>query len=209
MTRPVDYRAALRAMNTLRKGYDDRAAMEFKEALDGGDADKSFSAFLAEADSARLIAQRPDLPARLDDWDALAALPSGTLGSAYRSLAMRDCIRVSDLVGADRKHRSIESEVQEWLRARLIGSHDLLHVLTAYERDKPGEMLLIAFTHGFAPKRIFRVILVFGLLGVPPRHLPRFLVDLRCAWRRGRNTNIPRGTRWERLLALPLDEARS
>jgi len=209
MTRPVDYLAALRAMNTLRHGYDDRAAMAFKEALDGGDADASLAACLAEPDSGRLIAQRPDLTARLDDWEALAALPAGTLGSAYRSLAVRDCIRVRDLVEADRKHRSAESEVQEWLRARLIGSHDLLHVLTGYERDKPGEMLLIAFTHGCVPKRIFRVILVFGLLGVPPRHLPRFLVDLRRAWRRGRDAIIPRSTRWERLLALPLDDARS
>ncbi|MEE3331807.1 MAG: Coq4 family protein, partial [Myxococcota bacterium] len=142
------------------------------------------------------------------DWDALAALPTGTLGSAYRSLATRDRIRVGDLVEADRKHRSGEPEVQEWLRARLIGSHDLLHVITGYERDSPGEMLLIAFTHGIVPKRIFRVILFFGLFGTPLRHLPRFLVDLRRAWRRGRDANIPRSTHWEHLLALPLDEAR-
>merc|ERR1712034_208802 len=70
-------------------------------------------------------------------------------------------------------------------------------------------MLLIAFTHGIVPKRIFRVSLFLGLFGTPLRHLPRFLIDLRRAWRRGRDANIPRSTHWEHLLALPLDEARS
>ncbi len=210
---PVSYRAAMKAMARLRHGYDDRAAMEFKQALEGDEVEQAFQRFLADPASVALLRSRPVLADALDDWDRLATLPDGSLGRRYHDLAARDGIRARDLVAADEALTSeqggLRDPVRAWLNARQVASHDLLHVLTDYERDVPGELLVIAFTHAFNPKRIFPVSFLLGLLGVPPRHLPAFLVDAFRAWRRGRRSSIGGATHWETLLTLPIEHARA
>jgi hypothetical protein len=89
-----------------------------------------------------------------------------------------------------------------------VASHDLLHVLTDYERDEPGELLLIAFTHAFAPQRVLPIGFALGLLGAPASRLPAFLRDALRAWCRGRRARIRCSTPWEQLLRLPTAEAR-
>ena len=208
----VSYRDAIRAMGRLRHGYDDRAAMEFKQALEGDEAERAFERFLADRGAEALLDSLAVLAEDLDDWATLGKLPEDSLGRRYRDLAVRDGIRARDLTAAD---EAIATEIsgprdpiRMWFRTRQISSHDLLHVLTDYERDVPGELLLIAFTHAFNPKRIFPISFLLGLRGVPKRHLIAFLIDAARAWRRGRTASIGGGTPWEELLRLPIDEAR-
>lgn len=98
--------------------------------------------------------------------------------------------------------------LRRWYRDRMVASHDLLHVATGYDRDRPGEILLLAFTHAGTPKAVFRVAIGLGMLSVPLRWWPTFAIDVGRAWRRGRAAQVPRSTPWEELLPLSLVEVR-
>ena len=108
----------------------------------------------------------------------------------------------------DEQERAPDS-LRRWYRDRMIACHDLLHVLTGYDRDGAGEVQLVAFSLGVAPMRVLRVGLVLALFGVPLRTLPGFARDLWRAWRRGSAARISPATRWEDLLPLPSDQVRA
>src|SRR5206468_2719436 len=147
------------------------------------------------------------------DWDRLEEFPAESLGRAYLALARRDQIRVGDLVAGahglpDERERAPDP-LRRWYRDRMTAMHDLLHVLTGYGRDRPGELLLIAFTLAIAPMRVLRIAIVLGPFAIPPRALPGMLRDLWRAWRRGAASQISRATRWETLLPLPIAEVQA
>lgn len=211
--RPMYWRRALRALiRLMRKEYDSAAIGEYTCALDGGDGERAFQAFLRQPRAAELIAASRDLPALLDDREALAGMPTGSLGRAFGALAERDGIRVRMLADAV---RLLPDDVllrpdatRCWFSDRGVAAHDLIHVLTGYERDEPGESLLIAFSIPQHPLRIFRISLFLTLLVAPKRRWLAFVADLVRAWRRGCAASLPYDTPWEELLPLPLDEAR-
>jgi len=211
--RPVQWRRAADAMRRLHQGYDNGAALDYASALEGDDGERYFQAFLAEPGAADLLRERPRLDARLDDFEALAELPDRSLGRVYLALAQRDAIRVADLIEAAQAqpdaHERAPDEVRRWFYARMVASHDLLHVITGYERDSPGELLLLAFTQAIVPKTVFRVSLALGSLGVPLRYKLPFALDTVRAYRRGRAARIPRSLPWDDLLGLQIDEVRA
>ncbi len=187
--------------------------MDYALALEGDDGERSFQDFRTQPSAQDLLRDRPDLPATLDDWEELGRLPERSFGGAYLALARRDGIRVEGLVASslamsDEQERAPDS-LRRWYRDRLIACHDLLHVLTDYDRDRAGELQLVAFTLGVSPMRVHRVGLVLTPFGVPPRMLPGFARDLWRAWRRGRAARIPPDTRWEDLLPIPLEQVRA
>jgi len=194
------------------KSYDGASVMEFSAALEGNDGERSFQTFLGEPSARALIERRPCLATTLDDFAGLAALPEGSLGRAYLRLARRDGIRVATLVEGQRdlpdEAERAPDALRRWYRDRMVASHDLLHVATGYDRDRPGEILLLAFTHAGTPKAVFRVAIGLGMLSVPLRWWPTFAIDVGRAWRRGRAAQVPRSTPWEELLPLSLVEVR-
>jgi ubiquinone biosynthesis protein COQ4 len=205
-------RAARALARFSRENYDSVAIQEFAAALDGGDGERSFQSFLATADAPRLLADLPDLAGMLDDHERLAALPPGSLGRAFLELAKRDGIRVRDLTEGARLLPDDGSlhpdEARRWFGDRGIAAHDLLHILTGYERDHPGESLLIAFSLPRSPFRIFRIALILSLFATPKRQWLGFVRDLRRAYLRGREAAVSTDVAWEKLLPLPIDEAR-
>jgi len=210
--RALQWSRAARAMLRIHEGYDDQAALDYAAALEGDDGERDFQAFLVEPGATALLRERPCLEARLDDFEALAKLPGGSLGRAYLTLAQRDGIRVSDLIEAqqaqpDARERTPD-DVRRWFHARRVASHDLLHVLTSYGRDHPGELLLLAFTQAIVPKTVLRVSLALGLLAVPLRYYVAFALDIVRAYRRGRAACIPASAPWDELLGVQIDEAR-
>jgi hypothetical protein len=91
----------------------------------------------------------------------------------------------------------------------MTAMHDLLHVLTGYDRDRAGELQLAAFSLGIWSIRALRIAIVLGPFAVPPRALPGVLRDLWRAWRRGAASRISRATRLEELLPLPIGEVQA
>ena len=211
--RPVQWRRAARALWQMMGNYDSRLIMDYAVALEGDDGERGFQDFRAQAGAAELERDRPCLAAIMDDWDRLEQLPAESLGRAYLALARRDRIRVGDLVAGahglpDERERAPDP-LRRWYRDRMTAMHDLLHVLTGYGRDRPGELLLIAFTLAIAPMRVLRIAIVLGPFAIPPRALPGMLRDLWRAWRRGAASQISRATRWETLLPLPIAEVQA
>jgi ubiquinone biosynthesis protein COQ4 len=211
--RPVQWGRAVHALMQMRGEYSGDRIMDYALALEGDDGERAFQEFRTQPGARELERDRPDLPATLDDWEQLGRLPEQSLGRAYLALARRDGIRVGELVAgslvlADEQERAPDS-LRRWYRDRMVAYHDLLHVLTGYDRDGAGEVQLVAFSLAVTPMRVLRIGLVLALLGVPPRILPRFARDLWRAWRRGTAARISRAMRWEDLLPAPLDLVRA
>lgn len=211
--RRMQWMRAARALARFSgKDYDSVAIQEFALALDGGDGERSFQAFLATREAPRLVAELPDLAGLLDDHERLAALPPGSLGRTFLALAKRDGIRVRDLTEGARQLPDyaalLPDEVRRWYADRGIAAHDLLHILTGYERNEPGESLLIAFSLPRSPFRIFRIALVLALIMTPKRQWLDFVRDLRRAYARGRASSVSPSVPWEELLPLPINEVR-
>src|SRR5258708_10565504 len=88
--RPVD---ALRAIRALIRNPDDTALVfEIIEALSGRTRERVFNRFRHTESGQRLLAERPDLIARLTDRESLLALPAGTLGRTYGEFMSRQQI---------------------------------------------------------------------------------------------------------------------
>ena len=99
--RPVYWLRALEALRRLGRADEfSEAAREFGAALEGDEGEHSFRAFLSEPGAEALLRERPDLAAALDDHEALAAMPEGSLGRAYLALAEGDQISVKELTTA-------------------------------------------------------------------------------------------------------------
>jgi ubiquinone biosynthesis protein COQ4 len=203
----------MRALWKMRGNYDSGLIMDYASALEGDEGERGFQDFLSQPDAPDLARERPCLAAIMDDWDRLEGLPAESLGRAYLALARRDRIRVGDLVAGahavpDERERAPDP-LRRWYRDRMTAMHDLLHVLTGYDRDRAGELLLAAFTLGKHSLRPLRITMVLGPFAAPLRALPGMQRDLWRAWRRGRASQISRATCWEVLLPLPIAEVQA
>ena len=148
--RPVYWGRALRALwklrNAEKNGLDMEAAHEFGIALEGNDVEKMFQEFLAGANAARLMRERPKLWELLDDHEALAELPTGSLGRAYLAMAKRDGVEITPFVeGVKRRPEEEFDELRAWFDGRGIAVHDPQHLLTDYQRDVVGEAAVAVF----------------------------------------------------------------
>ncbi len=211
--RPVYWGRALRAMWKLRyahkNGLDFEDAHELGIALEGNDNEIMFQEFLAGANAARLMGERPKLWKLLDDHAALAELPTGSLGRAYLAMAKRDGVEITPFVeGVKRRPEEELDELRDWFDGRGIAVHDLEHLLTDYQRDVAGEAAVAVFDLAQRRRLIRKVILFMALQMAPKRRLLPVFRYLRAAWKRGLACHIPCDTVWEDLLRLPIDEVR-
>ena len=210
--RPVYWLRALKALERLGSAdeFSSEAAREFSAALEGDEGECAFRAFLCDSGAEALLSERPDLAAALDDHEALAAMPEGSLGRAYLALAEGDQISVQELARGARNLpaalRYSPDPLRSWYRERGTALHDLHHVLTGYGRDVAGEAALSAFCLGLEPKRVWRVAVILTSMAAPKRKLGRLLPYFFRAWKRGKKARIPAATPWEDLLPTPLAE---
>ena len=211
--RRVQWGRALRALARFaRRDYSGTSVQEFAVALDGGDGERSFQSFLATPEAPRLLAELPDLGGLLDDHARLEAMAPGSLGRRFLELARRDGIQVRYLTEGARQLPDyatlLPDPARRWFADRGTAAHDLLHILTGYDRDEPGESMLIAFSLPRSPLRVFRIALVLSLLVMPKRHWVSAARDLRRAYVRGRQSSVSTSVLWEELVPLPIDEVR-
>lgn len=97
--------------------------------------------FTTDDEGARLLRERPAIDTAHVDFDALRALPDGTLGREY--------VRFLEVHGLDPDLFQPPPglpEVPAYIGQRMRQVHDLWHVLTGYETDVEGEVALQAFT---------------------------------------------------------------
>lgn len=96
--------------------------------------------------------EEANLPALLDDHDALRRLPAGTVAHAYCDFMEREGLTAAGLVEEfKRAGRPTYPDLVQWYGFRLRDTHDMMHVLTGYGRDALGEQCVLLFTHGQNP----------------------------------------------------------
>jgi ubiquinone biosynthesis protein COQ4 len=170
----------------------------------------------------RLLDERPDLSAALNDMPALAAMPIGSLGRAYHTFMDHpETIPGYMLAGLIYKDDWFDSvpldEELRWAFERWIQTHDLMHVVSGYGADIAGEGLNIYFSGGYNLGISWRTTF-WSPFGLAPRLMRpsigrhRWLGYLREAWERGNSArrHLPfESVPWEDLLPQPLADTRT
>jgi ubiquinone biosynthesis protein COQ4 len=206
---PLVALAALRRL--LAEPDDTQKALDVSTALDGDYSESQLCSLAKTREGRRLLAERPSLLALLADDAALAALPEGSLGRAYRDHLRRyglDPMKLIELSRASDPYPDRDA-AQCWIVERENLIHDLSHALTGYGADGLGEAALLAFSIG-QQYRPSRLLLTAGAsLEVMRRFgVRRWLPYVWRAWRRGRRAANLSALPYEELLPLPLDAVR-
>ncbi len=94
------------------------------------------------------------------DLQALAALPEGSLGRSYADQLLRLGLTPESLIDP----RPISSPA-DYLTHRLRETHDIIHVLTGFGTDGPGELGLQAFNLAQVRSPVAALLIFGGLLG--------------------------------------------
>ncbi len=120
------------------------------ENLNGNNSVRKLKQFVKTEKGAARMSERRELPAILDDHEALKKLPEGTVGRAYVNFMEREGLSAAGLVEESEKWYDGEDRYEDDLavyECRMRDTHDLLHVLTGYGRDQLGETSVLAFSH--------------------------------------------------------------
>ncbi|SKB70514.1 Coq4 family protein [Sphingopyxis flava] len=115
---------------------------------------RSVERFFETAEGQRVLAERPYLPALLDDHDALRRLPEASVGRVYVDFMEREGLTAQGLVDESLKFRRGKPSYDDMLEIygdRLRDTHDLFHILTGYGRDALGEQCVLAFSYSQTP----------------------------------------------------------
>jgi ubiquinone biosynthesis protein COQ4 len=176
------------------------------EELTGRAAFARFRRELFEGPEGRaLLAERPELSSERVDFDALRALPPGTLGRAYVEHLDRHGLAADSQAAAT---RYVEDDEVAYLMRRFRQTHDVWHALTGLGTAGHEEVLLHAFSWGQLRLPVSAMIVFFGgvkhmVLEARWDALRHGLVD---AWRAGRDAAPLLPVYWERHWAEPMAE---
>ncbi len=206
-------REALRAIGALIRNPDDTSQVfRIVGALSGNTGLRLYERFRRTPTGARILAERRDLLATLNDRDALLALPPGSLGHTYAEFMGREQISADGLVDASasagKKDGPELPADRQLVGARLRDMHDLWHVVTGYQRDLMGEAALLAFTYAQTRHRGvgFIVLIAYWKSRGEMKYARRLI---RQAYGRGRRAAWLPAQDWEALLARPLEAVRA
>lgn len=200
---------AARALKALLSNPDDtKEVFKLIDALSSGPSPRMSEKMDANRAGQRILADRPDLLARLQDRAALAELPEGSLGRAYLAFMTNGDLNPGFLVqaSADGGLAHGGKTDDDYLGRRMRDQHDLWHVVTGYQGDLLGEASLLAFTFAQTWNLGIGVIVgaAFATAGDPDAtrmFFDAFVRGARAAW-------LP-AVYWEEMLELPLDEVRA
>ena len=204
---------AIRAIRALIADKEDTGQV-FKiiDALSGNVRDRQFKRFIATEAGQRIVAEKRDLIAALNDRERLSRLPEGTLGRAYYEFMAEENLTADGLVDASREVplRDERPEDEQIFGDRLRDSHDLWHVTTGYGRDGLGELALLAFSYAQTRNRGIGFIVLVGWR-ISTKRNPDLKLGrvIREGFRHGKRAAWLPTADWEALLDRPLEEVRA
>jgi len=173
------------------------------EELTGRAAFARFRDALFEGEEARaLLAERPELSSKQVDFEALRALPPGSLGHVYVTHLDRHGLAADSQAAAT---RYVDDEEVAYLMRRFRQTHDVWHALTGLGTAGHEEVLLHAFSFGQLRLPVSAMIVFFGgvkhmVLEARWETLRHGLLD---AWRAGRDAAPLLPVYWERHWGEP------
>lgn len=204
---------AWRAMQALFRDKEDTGQV-FKiiEALKGKSFEKTLARLKKTQRGQKLLSEKPDLLALLNDRQKLAALPEGSLGRAYLDFVESEDLSANGLVAASMEapRRAGREDDLAYLGNRQRDSHDLYHVLTGYGRDGLGELCLLKYSNQHSYNRGIAFIVLMASRR-NRKHMPEVNTPgcLREAKANARSAQWLVGQPWEELLPLPIEEVRA
>ncbi len=199
---------SVRAVVALVKNPDDTAQVFRLVSALGGTSTALVRTFVSSTGGQRLLRERPDVRAFLDDRDALARLPEGSLGRAYLDFMKSDRLDSAFLVEIDRREnpsRQQQTEEERWIGERLRDTHDLWHALTGYGGDVLGESALLAFSFTQTRAAMFGILASVAWVRSEDEDARRIILD---GFSRGLSAAWLPALPWEELLAEPVSELR-
>lgn len=203
---------AWRAIKALIANKEDTGQV-FKiiDALAGNADDRMYNRFMATETGRRIIAEKRNLIALLNDREHLKRLPEGTLGRCYYEFMVEENLTAEGLVAASEEapRRKDRPEGAIIFGDRMRDSHDLWHVTTGYGRDGLGELAQLAFYYAQTRNRGIAFIV---LMGARKAHQEAPKVGIwravREGYRLGKKAKWFPAADWEALLEKPVEEVR-
>jgi ubiquinone biosynthesis protein COQ4 len=172
--------------------------------LNTGSFPRILKTFQNDPEGQVLLTQKPLLDETSFDLKKLFTLPEGTLGHEVAKFYFQKNLSPDVF----QKPPPLKNPEAVYLVMRLRQSHDIWHVLTDYDTDPVGEVLLQAFT--------------FGQLGIPSAFIISSLGSLRfartseklprrtfAAYQRGKEAAPLACVYWEQHWNTPLDELKA
>lgn len=140
------------------------------------------------------------------DLQQLHQLPNHTLGYKYADHMIRNGL--TPLVVNE-----VANDPFVFLGAHIAETHDIWHVVTGCDTDKPGEVQLEAFyTAQLDSDRLFLALLAKNLLKTAMYEVElceQIMDGLTQGWMMGKRAKPLFGIQWNRLWAIPLEEVQA
>ncbi len=205
MRNPVAYaRTAWRMARVLRNPEELQDILELAAVLAPPVAMRRLVERLMHHDTAaRAFVERPRLG--FLHLAALRALPEGTLGRAFADHLLENGLDPDALPYLE-AHTD-----EEYVRAHMLESHDIWHVLTGFHTDVAGELGVQAFSLAQVGSPFALGILAGGLANTLLYAFSERDVRMRAivrGWLLGRRARLLFGTPWRQMWELPLAEVR-
>lgn len=154
----------------------------------------------------QILATQPRIDRTHVDFDALEQLPDGTLGREYVRFLKANGITPDVFAELP----DVGDPRAAYMILRMRQTHDLWHVLTGYQPDVPGEILLQAFTHAQTGAPGSALIALFGTLRYTmwKKGAITSYRALMNAHRHGKECAFLPTVHWEREWSTPVSELR-
>ena len=208
--RPLDAWRAWKAL--LRNKEDTGQVFKMIEALKGKSMEQTLATVRADQTGKRLLAEKPDMRAVLNDREALRAMPEGSLGRAYLYFMESEDLTADGLMDASfeaPRAPGLDPDMA-WLGDRLRDTHDLYHVTAGYGRDGFGEIGVLTFGNEQTKNRGL-AFLIFMAKREDKKNFPTLPIAECIAEARahGRAASFLASVDWQAMLPLPLQEVRT
>ena len=156
--------AGLAISRLLRDPDDTGQVFKVLEALRGDSLSRALRRMRSDERGQTLLEEQPNIVNALNDREALAALPEGSIGKAYYDFVHAEGLSADGLIASSHEAPRFEKigQDQRWLGDRLRDIHDLQHVMTGYGRDTLGELCLLSFMTTQVPSRGIDFIIFMG-----------------------------------------------
>lgn len=199
------WRRALRAFSILIVNPNRTdMVLEFGIHVNAGTMARRVSLFYNDPGGRRLYQERRTLDSKTVDLNGLGQLPEGSLGRAYADFMRGHGITPEIFDGSPEQ---LSEPQAAYFVQRMRQTHDMWHVVTGYETDPLGEVLLQAFTYGqLQPPSSLLIALSGTLRGLSKRlTFPR---EMLAAYRAGRSAGTLSTFPWEDYMEMPLSTVR-
>ncbi len=204
-------RAVIAVRRLLRDPDDTTQVFKIIESLSGDTISNPVKRLQAHPRGMRLLEEKPDIVAMLNNRELLASMPKGSVGRTYHDFVHGENLSADGLVASSQGTRDARgfTEDERWTADRLRDIHDLQHVMTGYGRDPVGELSLLSFMTTQVPNRGINFIIRMARRKYQ-KDMPELDIDVllkegrRIAQQSAWMLAIP----WEERLAEPLEQVR-